>query len=94
MEFRVSSDSVSDWLRYIKNTGEPLNWLAPHEDTLLIVLRQGLNRERQFRKSFELLTLVFPYFALSLSHTEQWSPLLRDALLMALDIKEIGRAHV
>ena len=88
MEFRVTSDSVSDWLRYIKNTGEPLNWLAPHEDNLLVVLRKGLNRERQFRKSFELLTLIFPYFALSLSHTEQWSPLLRDALLMAMDIKD------
>lgn len=27
MVFRLSSESVSDWLRYIKNAGEPLNWL-------------------------------------------------------------------
>ncbi len=88
MVFRLSSESVSDWLRYIKNAGEPLNWLAPYEGNLLAVLQQGLNREPQFRKSYELLTLVFPYFALSLSHTEQWSSLLRDALLMAQDIKD------
>ena len=88
MEFKLSSESVSDWLRYIKNTSEPLNWLALYENKLLAVLHQGLNRERQFRKSYDLLTLVFPYFALSLSHIEQWSPLLRDALLMAQDIKD------
>jgi tetratricopeptide (TPR) repeat protein len=88
MKFKLSSDSVTDWLRYIKHAGEPLNWLSPYEDNLLTLLRQGLNRERQFRKSHELLTLVFPYFALSLSHTEEWSPLLRDALLMAQDIKD------
>ena len=88
MEFRLSADSVSDWLRYIKNAGEPLNWLVPYEKNLLTVLQQGLNRERQFRKSYELLTRVFPYFALSLSHTEKWSLLLRDALLMAQDIKD------
>jgi len=88
MEFRLSTESVSDWLRYIKNAGESLNWLAPYENNLLKVLHKGLNRERQFRKSYELLTLVFPYFALSLSHTEQWSSLLRDALLMAQDIKD------
>ncbi len=88
MEFKLSSESVSDWLRYIKVTGEPLNWLARYEDNLLAVLRQGISTERQFRKSYELLTLVFPYFALSLSHTKQWSELLRDALLMAQDIKD------
>lgn len=88
MKVKLSSESVSDWLRYIKNADEPLNWLSPYEDNLLTLLRQGLNREHQFRKSYELLTLVFPYFALSLSHTEEWSLLLRDALLMAQDIKD------
>ena len=88
MEFKLSSESVSDWLRYIKNSGESLNWLVPYENNLLLLLHNGLNRERQFRKSYELLTIVFPYFALSLSHTEQWSPLLMDALLMAQDIKD------
>src|SRR5882724_5926724 len=88
MEFRLSAESESDWLRYIKNVGEPLQWLAPYENNLLTLLHQGLNRERQFRESYELLTQVFPYFALSLSHTEQWSPLLWDALLMAQDIKD------
>jgi tetratricopeptide repeat protein len=88
MKVKLSSESVSDWLRYIKNADESLNWLSPYEDNLLNLLRQGLNREHQFRKSYELLTLVFPYFALSLSHTEEWSLLLRDALLMAQDIKD------
>jgi hypothetical protein len=71
MKFKLSSESVSDWLRYIKYAGEPLNWLTPYENNLITLLRQGLNRERHFRKSYELLTLVFPYFALSLSHTEE-----------------------
>ncbi len=83
------SESVADWLRYIENADEQtLNWLAPHEDTLFSVLQHGLNWEPEFRKAFELLTLVFPYFALSLAHTERWSQLLRDSLLMALDIHD------
>lgn len=82
------SESVADWLRYIKNANEPtLNWLAPHEDTLFSVLQHGLNWEPEFRKAFELLTLVFPYFALSLAHIERWSPFLMDALVTAQDIK-------
>lgn len=88
MEFKISAESVTDWLRYIHNAGEPLNWIAQYESNLLSVLQQGLNHERYFRKSFELLSLVFPYFALTLSHNEIWSPLLRDALLMAQDIKD------
>ena len=55
------SESVADWLRYIKNADEPtLNWLAPHEDTLLSVLNHGLNWEPEFRKAYELLTIIFP----------------------------------
>lgn len=88
MDFKISTESVSDWLRYIKNSNEPLNWLAPYESNLLSVLQHGLSWEPAFRASFELLTIVFPYFALSLSHTEQWPPLLRDALLMAQDIHD------
>ncbi len=82
------SESVSDWLRYINNSKEEnLNWLAPHEETLLSVLRHGLNWEPEFLQAYELLTIVCPYFVLSLAHTQQWFPLLMDALVMAQDIR-------
>ncbi|MBI1282654.1 MAG: tetratricopeptide repeat protein [Anaerolineaceae bacterium] len=84
------SESVGDWLRYLKNSkADTLNWLAPHEDTLLSILQHGLNWEPEFLKSFELLTAVFPYFGLTLSHIKQWFPLLMDALLTAQDIKYV-----
>ena len=88
MDLKISTDSAKDWLRYIQNSNEPLSWLIPYESNLLSVLQHGLSWEPTFRESYELLTIVFPYFALSLSHTEQWPPLLRDALLMAQDIHD------
>ncbi len=87
MELKLSPETIGDWLRYIKNSDKPFNWLIPYEANLLSLLQTGLNRERDFRKSYDLLTIVFPYFALNLSHSEQWSPLLADALLMAQDIQ-------
>ncbi|MCA0458648.1 MAG: hypothetical protein LCI00_32125 [Chloroflexi bacterium] len=88
MAFRVSPQSVADWLRYFEKSDEPLNRLMSYENDLIALLQTGLNREHEFRQTFELLKHVFPYFALSLSHTEQWSRLLMDALLMAQDIKD------
>lgn len=88
MAFKLSPETVADWLRYLKKSENPLNRLLPHEKELVSLLHVGLNREQEFRSSFELLTLVFPYFALTLSHSDLWSPLLMDALLMAQDIKD------
>lgn len=88
MDFKISTESAKDWLRYIQNRNEPLSWLVPYESNLLSVLEHGLSWEPTFRESFELLTTVFSYFALTLSHTEAWPPLLRDALLMAQDIRD------
>ncbi len=55
---------------------------------MVSLLHVGLNREQEFRTTFELLTYVFPYFALTLAHIDDWPPLLIDALLMAQDIKD------
>lgn len=88
MAFKLSPETVADWLRYLKKNDNPLNRILAHENELISLLHIGLNREQDFRIAFELLTRVFPYFALTLSHIEKWSPLLMDALLMAQDIKD------
>lgn len=81
--------NASDWLNRIKD-GDPdfVRWLPQYEKQLINVIKRNLDFGPEFHSAFELLMTVFPLFALTLSHTKTWMPLLFDALLPALDVKD------
>src|SRR6185295_5664882 len=80
-------ERARDWLRYIRNSKDGLSWLAPYEDHLIALTRKGIYTPREFKDTAHLLMEIVPYFVLTLSHADNWVPILLSALLQAQDLK-------
>jgi tetratricopeptide (TPR) repeat protein len=69
------------WLERLENI--PRTNLSQHEDELYGAINSALNKDLSLRDGFDLLTQVYPHFALVLGQVERWLPLLYDALQRA-----------
>lgn len=77
-----------EWLHYLRNHPQDASWLLRRESELL----QDINTELQFPPCFQdavaLLITVFPFYALVRAHARQWGKVLRDALIIAQDLRD------
>jgi tetratricopeptide (TPR) repeat protein len=83
--FSIRVKNACEWLKGYQAAPK---WLATREDALHEAIQYSLNMPQFFHCGVDLLLQAFPYFGLVLSHTARWSPLLMDALVGALDLRD------
>jgi hypothetical protein len=76
------------WLKRLENLSQPGRALSQHEEELFWAVNSALNKELSFYDGYKLLIQVYPHFALVRGHVERWSPLLMDALVGTLGLRD------
>jgi tetratricopeptide (TPR) repeat protein len=88
----VSDDRISPiraWLERLDDHEDDLAWLSPYEGELIETLRRGLNFPPDYHEAVDLLSRVFSHFAERYSRPEDWRHLLMDALVPAMDLRDV-----
>lgn len=80
--------SIREWIDALNDHPDDPRWLNDNENNLYEVIAAGIYTPHEINDAVELLNRVYPYYALERFHAARWSPLMSNAMIQAMDLRD------